>query len=107
MISGSVWVTKLVIAHLLTDFVFQPRGWIEERNRKHWASVKLCLHALLTATVAYLFIGLKYWTVALVILFTHWLVDVWKSYRPQEVRFFLADQLLHLAVIGGCWWFTF
>ncbi|HLI93530.1 MAG TPA: DUF3307 domain-containing protein [Puia sp.] len=107
MIPGSVWLTKLLIAHLLTDFVFQPPGWIEDRQRKHLASVKLGLHAVLTAIVAYLFIGLKYWPVALVILFTHWLVDGWKSYRPQDVRYFLADQFLHLAIIGGCWWFSF
>jgi hypothetical protein len=107
MITGSVWLTKLLIAHLLTDFVLQPAAWVEDRQRKHFTSVKLFWHALLTAAVAYMLIGWNYWAVALIIFITHWLVDGWKSYRPQKTRYFLADQLLHLLVIAGCWWFSF
>ncbi|HXD79176.1 MAG TPA: DUF3307 domain-containing protein [Puia sp.] len=107
MIPGSVWLTKLLIAHLLTDFVFQPAGWIEERRRKHYASAKLGWHVSLTAVLAFLFIGRSYWPVALVIGVTHWLADVWKSYQPDQFRYFLTDQFLHLLVIAGCWWFSF
>jgi hypothetical protein len=107
MITGTVWLVKLLTAHLLTDFVLQPASWVEDRNHKHFASSKLYWHVLLTAAVAYLLIGWSYWIVALVILVSHLLIDGWKSYQPQRTRYFLTDQALHLAVIAGCWWFSF
>jgi Protein of unknown function (DUF3307) len=107
MIPGTVWLTKLIVSHLLTDFVLQPSSWVVERKRKHFASGKLYLHALMTAVLAYIFIGWQYWLVALVILVTHLFIDGWKSYRPQRIRYFLIDQVLHLVVIIGCWWASF
>ncbi|HVS96232.1 MAG TPA: DUF3307 domain-containing protein, partial [Puia sp.] len=107
MIPGSLWLTKLLLAHLLTDFVLQPRSWVEERYRQHFTSVKLYLHAVLTACLAWLFIGWQYWLVALIILVTHFLIDAWKSWRPRTTRYFIADQLLHLLVLAGCWMLTF
>ncbi|HEV9037122.1 MAG TPA: DUF3307 domain-containing protein [Puia sp.] len=107
MIPGSIWLTKLLLSHLLTDFVLQPYAWVEERNRKHFASGKLYLHALLTAAVATILIGWQYWMVAIILLVTHFIIDGWKSYRPQRAEYFLIDQLLHLLVIAGCWMLTF
>ena len=103
MIPGTIWLTKLILAHLLTDFILQPRSWVEQRNRKHFASVKLYWHVLLTACVAWLFIGWHFWVVALVIFFTHFVIDLWKSYQPDNLTYFLIDQLLHLLVIITCW----
>ncbi len=107
MVIESIWLIKLLLAHLLTDFVLQPSGWIESRNKKHFASGKLYLHGFVTALAAWILIGWRYWLVALIILITHTLIDGWKSYRQKNVVYFLADQLLHLLVIFGCWYFTF
>ena len=107
MMTGSVWLTKLLLAHLLTDFVLQPSSWVEDRNNRHFASGKLYWHGLVTAALAYVFIGWSYWLVALIILVTHILIDGWKSYRPKKIRYFLIDQFLHLAIIAGCWWLSF
>jgi hypothetical protein len=102
-----IWLIKLILAHLLTDFVFQPGRWIESRNRKHFQSAYLYLHGLITAVVALLLIGFHYWWVALIILATHILIDGWKSYRPIQTKYFLIDQCLHLIVILICWYFIF
>ncbi|HTR28048.1 MAG TPA: DUF3307 domain-containing protein [Puia sp.] len=107
MIPGTIWLIRLILSHLLTDFILQPAAWVDERCRKHFASPKLYVHALLTAGLAYIFIGWRYWAVALTILVTHFFIDVWKSYRPRTIRYFLIDQLLHLGVIGVCWFLTF
>jgi hypothetical protein len=107
MNTGTIWLTKLILSHLLTDFILQPSSWIEDRNKKHFASSRLYLHGLLTAVVAYALIGWQYWMVALVIGISHTIVDGWKSYQEKETRYFLIDQALHLAIIGGCWYFTF
>jgi hypothetical protein len=64
-------------------------------------------HGLVTAAFAYILIGWTYWLVALIILITHTIIDGWKSYQPQKVRYLLIDQLLHIIVILGCWAFTF
>jgi hypothetical protein len=107
MITGSLWLTKLILAHLLTDFILQPSQWVKDRNEKHFASVKLYLHGLITALVAWAMIGWAWWIVALIILVTHTVIDGWKSYQERSARYFLIDQFLHLAVIAGCWYFTF
>jgi len=107
MITSSIWLTKLLLSHLITDFVLQPRSWVDDRNQKHFASARLYLHGLTTASVAYLLMGWQYWLVASVILITHIVIDGWKSYQPQTSTYFLIDQSLHLLVITACWYFTF
>ena len=107
MIIESIWLTKLVLAHLITDFVLQPRSWVDERTARHFGSWKLYLHVFITALLAWIMIGWQYWPVALVILFSHLLIDGWKSYQAQTVKYFLIDQFLHLLVIAGCWYFSF
>lgn len=107
MIIESIWLIKLVLAHLLTDFVLQPKSWVDSRNEKHFLSGKLYLHGVITAAVAWVLVGWQYWLIALIVLVTHTLIDGWKSYRPITTQYFLIDQLAHLIVILGCWYFTF
>lgn len=107
MIIEAIWLIKLLIAHLITDFILQPRSWVEDRNQKHFLSSRLYMHALITGLVAWAFMGWHYWLVALIITTTHFLIDGWKSYRQQNVSFFLIDQLLHGIIIAGCWFFCF
>ena len=107
MTSSYIWLVKLIFSHLLTDFVLQPTTWVQDRNQKHFASIKLYLHALVTAGLVYILIGGQYWAVALVILVSHFLIDGWKSYRPRLIAYFLIDQFLHLLVLFGCWVVTF
>ena len=102
-----IWLTKLILAHLLTDFVLQPFAWIESRNRLHFRSPHLYLHGALTAVVALLFIGFNHWLVALVIFISHTAIDGWKSYQGDKVKSFLIDQSLHLLIILGCWYVSF
>ena len=57
--------------------------------------------------VAQLLIGQRYWPYAIAIFVTHTAIDIWKSYRPDKLRYFILDQLLHVLVIIGCWYFAF
>jgi hypothetical protein len=102
-----IWLLKLVLAHLLTDFVLQPASWIKSRSERHFASPFLYLHGLLTGGLAWLFIGWSYWPVALVIFISHTLIDGWKSYRPKTSGWFLIDQALHGIVLLACWYTVF
>jgi hypothetical protein len=102
-----IWLTKLLLAHLLTDFVLQPSFWIQSRNRHHFASSHLYLHGVVTTLGALIMIGFQYWLVGLVILVTHTFIDGWKSYQRDNAKYFLIDQFLHLLVIILCWYFLF
>ena len=107
MITASVWLIKLILSHLLTDFILQPKSWVEDRRAKHFASAKLYLHGGITGLLAWILMGQQYWLPAIIILVTHVLIDGWKSYRKNTVAYFLTDQLLHLLVIAGCWYVIF
>jgi hypothetical protein len=107
MTTPLIWLTKLLLSHLLTDFVLQGKKWIADRNEKHFLSPYLYLHTLITASAALLFIGFHYWYFGLIIFITHTLIDAWKSYRPDTLLYFLVDQAMHLAVIFICWCVAF
>lgn len=95
---------RLIIAHLLTDFILQPSAWIRERQVKKWRSGRLYWHALLTAGIAYLMAGLwTLWWLPVIIFISHLLIDTWKSYQPARMIYFLADQLMHLTVLVLLW----
>jgi hypothetical protein len=104
---STLWLIKLVLSHLLTDFVFQPAKWVTDRRARHFGSSFLYVHAFITGALALAFIGPAYWEYAVAILVTHLLIDGWKSYRPDKMVYFLADQGLHLLVIMACWFHAF
>jgi uncharacterized membrane protein YidH (DUF202 family) len=103
----SIWLIKLILSHLVTDFILQPKSWVEDRNKKHFLSGKLYLHGLVTAIFAWIMTGWQYWPVVLIILVSHIVIDGCKSYLKQTIGWFLADQFLHLAIITACWYFIF
>ena len=107
MIIESIWLTKLLLAHIMTDFILQPKSWVDDRSLKHFISAKLYLHGFITSLLAWIMIGWQYWLVALIIGITHTVIDGWKSYQKTNAKYFLIDQLLHVLVIIGCWYFTF
>ncbi|TKC09592.1 DUF3307 domain-containing protein [Pedobacter frigoris] len=96
---------RLVIAHLLTDFVLQPKSWVTDREQKKGKSFKLYIHVIITTIVAYLFSGLyDNVVIPLVIFSTHLLIDYIKSKANKDkFRYFIADQLAHLLVIITLW----
>lgn len=96
---------RLIIAHLLTDFIIQPKSWVRDREEQQGRSTKLYLHVLVTAIVAYLLSGLyTNWVIPVVIFFSHLLIDYLKS-KTDKNRFsyFMADQIAHLLVIVVLW----
>jgi hypothetical protein len=95
---------RLLVAHLLTDFVFQPKAWVEDRQKKKIKSLNLFWHVCLTTLFAYAFSGLyNCWWIPLTIFITHYLIDIAKSYLPYNIYTFLADQIIHILVIIVIW----
>lgn len=97
-------LVKLILAHLLTDFVFQPSSWVKNRIEKKYRSPYLYYHAALTALLAYVFSSLwQVWWLPLTIFITHLLIDIWKSYQPGKLKYFIADQAMHLSILLLVW----
>ena len=98
-----IWLIKLVLAHLISDFWWQPGKWVAGKHRHKETSQYLYLHILITGITALLFAGLSYWKVAVVIAVTHGLIDLARCYYKQNFRNFIIGQFLHLLVIALCW----
>jgi hypothetical protein len=95
---------RLLIAHLLTDFILQPKDWVADKNAKKFKSVKLLLHILLTTLVAYILSGLyTNWYIPLTIFITHYIIDLIKINVKDSFKYFIIDQLLHVSVIILLW----
>ncbi|MEP2935422.1 MAG: DUF3307 domain-containing protein [Gilvibacter sp.] len=98
---------QLILAHVLTDFVFQTKKGIAQKRAKKARSGYLYVHALLAGVLTYLL--LQQWTQFLVpamVMVTHYLIDLWKLHQGQDnLRNFLIDQFAHLLVLLAAWWY--
>lgn len=95
---------RLVMAHLIVDFLFQTDFWVEQRLEKKWTSGWLYAHGAFAGVLAYIFTGL--WSVIwmpLIIFISHVLLDGLKSRVEDTAQSFLLDQIGHLIVILVCW----
>ena len=91
---------KLLLAHLLGDFLLQPEKWVKEKERKKLSSGYLYLHVLLHGLLIYAF--LQSWVITLIVVISHAVIDVIKLYTQTKTtrrKWFFIDQLLHLTVI--------
>jgi Protein of unknown function (DUF3307) len=96
---------RLLIAHILTDFLFQPDQWIRDKRANHWHARYLYVHGMLAGVLACLFAGVwGAWWIGVLVGITHILIDGLKSYYGDTTPAFLADQAAHTGVlfIVGC-----
>lgn len=98
------FVLKLLLAHILGDFVLQPDRWIrEKRKRKHRSKalyLHLGVHAL--ALLVLLQFNFTYWLGISLILISHFIIDLVKlnlENKGKSVPLFIFDQVAHLLVI--------
>jgi hypothetical protein len=95
---------KLLLAHIIGDFVLQPQKWVDHKIRNKHTSVYLYAHmavhtAVLLSVLAFDF---AYWPAIVFIIITHYIFDLVKLYLQNTFnpRFlFFADQAAHILVI--------
>lgn len=100
-IQGNLLI-RLLIAHILADFVFQSTKMVENKN---WFSKHMAFHiAIVFITTLVFSFSVE---IALGIAITHWLLDSVKvrliKNNIDEFVLFIVDQILHLLVIVICW----
>ncbi|MFB5944335.1 DUF3307 domain-containing protein [Albibacterium profundi] len=98
---------KLLLAHLLGDFVLQPSKWAKAKEELKIKAYQLYLHIGIHFILILLLIwDWEFWPWALIIASSHLIIDSLKIYlqKPGNARtLFFADQLLHLLVIVVIW----
>jgi len=96
---------KLLLAHLIGDFLLQPDSWVNAKENNKHRSIYLYAHVVLHGLLAWLLIGEpRFWAYALLLAVAHGVIDWLKLYFQSEKtqrHWFIADQLLHLITIGG------
>lgn len=100
---------KLFLAHLIGDFLLQPKSWVAEKEKKKGKSPKIYLHFLIHGLLVLILLGMDYWTLAVCAMIVHGVIDLLKIYfqkKSNRVFSFFADQLAHLVsilVLGYTW----
>lgn len=94
---------KLLLAHLLGDFLLQPNSWVLDKENKKQKSKYLYIHILLHGILAWIFVGeMAFGWFALVLAISHGLIDLLKlQFQKKKTKrnWFVADQMLHLITI--------
>ena len=92
----------LLVAHLLADFALQTRRGCKDKVERKWRSPYHYGHALVVFALSWLVAwDVRFWWCALAIGITHFAVDMWKSYREENVVWFSVDQILHILILAG------
>lgn len=104
-------LVKLILAHLLGDFLLQPKSWVEQKENKKAKSFKLYLHGIIHGLLILLVLwDISYWFLSLSLIIIHLIIDIIKLYAQKEnskSTWFIIDQFLHIASILILWiiWF--
>jgi hypothetical protein len=97
-------LARLLLSHLLADFVFQTKAMVEDRFEKKWHSKWLYVHGIIAGLLALLFSG-TFNYVWLFILYTllHIVIDGFKSTGKDNLKYLILDQLAHGITLLVVW----
>src|SRR5690606_37225017 len=99
----TIVLAKLVLAHLLGDFLLQPKRWVAHKEQEKAASWVLYVHALIHGLLVLILLqDFSVWPFMLIVALSHLAIDAARVYAQREgnrTTWFLADQVMHLIVI--------
>lgn len=103
-----ILLVKLILAHLIGDFVLQTKGMAEQKSLQKWKSPLLYVHIIIHFGLVMLLVwDLHFWLPALIIAATHLLIDGFKLQLQKSNNnslWFFADQGLHIIALLIVWW---
>ncbi|OEJ98521.1 hypothetical protein A8C32_04760 [Flavivirga aquatica] len=96
---------KILLAHIIGDFMLQPVRWVKDKEAKKHKSKFLYWHILihLCALILVLQFNFKYWLGVFIIIITHYIIDLTKLHLKKRINsrlLFGLDQLAHILVIA-------
>ena len=96
-------IVKLLLAHLLGDFLLQPTSWVLDKESKKHKSKYLYIHTFLHGILAWIFVGeMAFGWLALGLAIAHGFIDFLKlQFQKKKTKrtWFVIDQMLHLMTI--------
>lgn len=96
---------KLLLAHLLGDFIWQPNSWVADKEAKKHKSIYLYFHILLHGILAAILVWeIQFIPYAVLIAITHGIIDLIKlNFQKNTTKrtWFIADQIAHLLILIG------
>ncbi|WP_205513432.1 DUF3307 domain-containing protein [Longitalea arenae] len=99
-----VTLFQWIFAHLLGDFILQSRAMVRHKQRLKARSWMLYLHCAIHGILVYLFApGWNVWIVPLLVMLTHFIIDLWKLNQSDKAKYFIIDQCLHLLTLIVLW----
>lgn len=94
---------KLLLAHLIGDFILQPNSWVAHKESKVLRSPYLYLHTLLHGVLVYIIVGeTAFFGYAFALALLHGFIDFLKlRFQKNKTKrtWFIFDQALHLLVL--------
>jgi hypothetical protein len=94
---------KLLLAHLIGDFILQPTSWVIDKETNKYCSIYLYLHTFLHFILAWVLVGkLEFVWFATGLAVSHGFIDFLKlNFQTSETKriWFSVDQILHFLVI--------
>lgn len=94
---------KLLLAHLIGDFLLQPTSWVKHKEKHKHRSIYLYLHTFLHFVLAWVLVGeIAFGWFALGLAILHGFIDFLKlNFQNKKTQrlWFSVDQFLHLLVI--------
>mgnify|MGYP000925092131 CR=1 FL=1 len=97
-------IVKLLLAHLLGDFLLQPTSWVLDKESKKHKSKYLYIHTFLHGILAWIFVGeMAFGWLALGLAIAHGFIDFLKlQFQKKKTKrtWFVIDQMLHLMTIA-------
>ncbi len=100
-----VLTIKLLIAHIIGDFVLQPDSWVAEKKTHKHKSIFLYAHGFvhLIALLVLLQFNWSFWPYLILILVSHLSIDLLKLNLEEKFNdrlLFIIDQILHGIIIS-------
>jgi hypothetical protein len=96
---------KLLLAHLLGDFIWQPTAWVIHKEANKHKSIYLYLHILLHGFLVVILVGeISFTPYAILIALTHGIVDLIKlNFQKNKTKrtWFVVDQIAHILILIG------
>jgi len=94
---------KLLLTHLLGDFIWQPNLWVADKETKKHKSIYLYFHILLHGILAAILVWeIAFIPYAILIAISHGIIDLIKlNFQQNKTKrtWFIADQIAHILVL--------
>ena len=94
---------KLILSHIIGDFLFQPDSWIKHKEEKKIKSKYLYWHIIVHTIVLLIILQFNYLVGILLIILSHYIIDLIKLNLNNKLNkrlLFFSDQILHFIIIA-------